>query len=184
MRKGLTVTFNERVKLDHFDMIEEFERILIWWGPTDYARFRATCTKTVQHDLGTEDTDGDAFFCLRGLESWGMKGSKERRARIKAAINVVLDCQQNLREEYGICDGFAMAKIYQQETHQDLVQARMRGTQDEEEQQLEQKKGFKAFLLPSARIKRRRSSEGKLKNQSLGLSLQNFARKITSFPAA
>ena len=187
-----TVTFNEQVKLDLFDQIEDYEKILIWWGPTDYARFRAVCTKTVQHQLGKEECDGDTFFCVRGLESWGTKGCKERRARIKAAISAVLDCQQNLRDDYGIIDGFAMAHVYSQETHQDQIQARVRGAQDEEAQQWErikldegsmQSKGSKS-VFQSARIKRRRSSEGKLKNQSLSLSLQNFARKITSFPAA
>jgi hypothetical protein len=192
-----TVTFNERVKLDHFDQIEDFEKILIWWGPIDYARFRAVCTKTVQHDLGTMDEcDGDTFFCTRGLESWGAKASRLRRARIQAAIAVVLEGQQNLRDDHGITDGFAMATLYHQETLQDLIQARARGFQDEEAQQWErikhhddegsatsQYKGSKS-ILPSARIKRRRSSEGKLKNHSISLSLQNFARKITSFPAA
>ena len=194
-----TVTFNERVKLDHFDQIEDFEKILIWWGPIDYARFRAVCTKTVQHDLGTMDeSDGDTFFCMRGLESWGAKASRERRERIKTAIAVVLEGQQNLRNDHdGIIDSFALATLYHQETLQDLIQARARGSQDEETQQWErmkhndegspatpvQHKGSKS-ILPSARINRRRSSEGKLKNVFISLSLQNFARKITSFPAA
>ncbi len=186
-----SVTFNETVKLDEFDKLEDFERVLIWWGVADYARFRSMCNKTVQA-LVTENFDDDSFYCKRGLESWGPTRSRERRVRIKASIKLVLDRQQNFRDD-GIIDGFAVADIYEHQTRDCLIQARMRGAQDEESQLWERTMTDKESSLEqtetgngelSSRVKRRRSSVEKQKGKSFGTSLQNFARKITSSSAA
>lgn len=139
-------------KIREFDMVEEFERPLIWWSMSDYNRFRSVCNKTVRvlETSAEEDDNQDqassssssadqqqenprkqqqhqesSFYCMRGLENVGSKAYRERRERIKHAVRLVIESQD-------FYDAFACAKLYQGVTTSTRIQAQVRGAQDEE----------------------------------------------------
>jgi hydroxylamine reductase (hybrid-cluster protein) len=206
-RQSVTFRQDESLhKIQEFQPIEEFERPLIWWSMSDFARFKSSCYKDVKALRSTPDENdgvnqqGDtnehqqdsSFYCLRGLEGWGGKETRARREHIQQATQVVISSQN-------FSDAFVCADVYRAASLQARIQAQVRGAQDEkavlwertQEELLQDKDDADVAIgqdtAKNSRIKRRRSSARKSigsKSSSIGISLKNFARKITLPSAA
>jgi hypothetical protein len=98
----------------HVDDMTEQQKIDMWWTPNDFAAMRKVIAITHRRAriLGGLDDD-DEGYCTRGIEALSTNASQLRKERRRAAVDLVLKCQQQQRcEMTGYVDIEFIAQVY------------------------------------------------------------------------
>ena len=134
VKRRTSISFNEDMEVKTVEPVSELidNPEQLWFQDEDFAQMRDKCMKIIDvmksGDLPPEQAKK---LCVRGLEHYVEKTSKQRKHEQNTAWDSVLDIQ-DVQMDYGVFDDDQMALSYRLQSMESSRQAALRALKDAE----------------------------------------------------
>ena len=134
VKRRTSISFNEDMEVKTVEPVSELvdNPEQLWFQDKDFAQMRDKCMKIIDvMKSGELPPEQAKKLCVRGLEHYVEKTSKQRKEEQNTAWDSVLDIQ-DVQMDYGVFDAAQMALSYRLQSMESSRQAALRALKDAE----------------------------------------------------